>query len=87
MTFENCQLVLVKLRRTQGTDRPLVRVDYGGTVYKGRLARADSDPEYRRAAESPYGVIVLEGLGLAREPETILQIANIPENGINPLDD
>jgi hypothetical protein len=87
MTFENCQLVLVKLRRTQGTDRPLVRVDYGGTVYKGRLARADSDPEYRRVTESPYGVIVLEGLGLARQPETILQIANIPENGIKPLDD
>ena len=39
---------LVSIRRKQGTRCPLVRVDYAGTVVRGRLARADSDPEYRR---------------------------------------
>ena len=53
--------------------------------YQGRLTRTDSDLESRRDPESPFGVIVLENPGLAREPETILQIASIPENGIADL--
>ena len=85
MTFENCQSAVVGLRGKQVTRCPLVRVDYGGTVFRGRLARADSDPEIRRRSGSLFGVLVLEGLG-DREPETVLQIANIPENGINTLD-
>src|SRR3954451_6838883 len=86
MTFEQCQQALVSIRRKQGTRYPLVRVDYGGTVFRGRLARADSDPEFRSAANSPFGVLVLEQLGLSRGPETILQIANIPNDGLHPLE-
>ena len=86
MTIDQCHSNLVAIRRKQGTRCPLVRVDVGGAVYQGRLTRADSDPEYRKAPLSPYGILVLEGLGLVRTPETILQIANIPDNGIHPLE-
>jgi hypothetical protein len=86
MTFEQCQTTLVDIRRKQGTRYPLVRIDYGGTVFRGRLARADSDPEFRHDAKSPYGILVLEQLGLTRGPETILQIANIPQDGLQPID-
>ena len=87
MTFEECQSQLVSIRRKQGTRCPLVRVDAGGAVYQGRLTRSDSDPEYRKPSTSPYGVLVLQGLGLSRTPETIVQIANIPGNGIRGLDE
>jgi hypothetical protein len=87
MTFEECQKALIAIRRKQGTRFPRLRVDYGGTIFRGRLARADSDPEFRHDAASPYGVLVLEQLGLSRGPQTILQIANIPQNGLSPLDD
>ncbi|MBV8382692.1 MAG: hypothetical protein JO116_13950 [Planctomycetaceae bacterium] len=87
MTFEQCHTTLMAIRRKQGTRCPLVRVDYGGTVIRGRLARSDSDPEHRRSSTSPYGVVVLENLGLSRVPETILQIADIPEGGLNGLDE
>lgn len=87
MTFEQCHATLTAIRRKQGTRCPLVRVDYGGTVFRGRLARTDSDPETCHDRESPFGVLVLENLGLGRTPETILQIANIPEGGLHPLEE
>jgi hypothetical protein len=87
MTFEQCHSVLVAIRRKQGTRCPLVRIDCGGLVVRGRLARADSDPEYRRDNGSPFGVLVLEGLGLSRVPETIVQIASIPDGGLHSIDD
>lgn len=87
MTFEQCQSSLVSIRRKQGTRCPLVRVDYGGSVFQGRLARADSDPEFRREKTSPFGVLVLESLGQTRTPETVLQIANIPDDGLRSIDD
>jgi hypothetical protein len=87
MTFEQCQTVLVGIRRAQGTRCPLLKVECGGAVFRGRLARADSDPEHRRESQSPYGVLVLEGLGLQRQPETIVQIASIPDNGLRSIDD
>lgn len=86
MTVDQVHAHLQAIRRRQGTRYPLVRVDCGGTVYRGRLSRADSDPEHRRRADSPYGVLVLEGLGLGRGPETLVQIATIPEGGIADLD-
>jgi hypothetical protein len=86
MTFEECQQALVAIRRKQGTRYPLVRIDYAGAVYRGRLARADSDPEFRRDGSSPFGVLVLEQLGLTRGPETILQIASIPPHGLQAID-
>jgi hypothetical protein len=87
MTFEQCHKTLVDLRRKQGTRFPLLRVDYGGTVIRGRLARSDSDPEHRRNPASPYGVLVLESLGLTRGPETILQIADIAADAIRPIEE
>lgn len=85
MTFEQCQADLMSIRHRQGTRCPVVRVDYNGIVYQGRLTRADSDPEHRRISSSPFGVLVLENLGLGRVPETILQIADIPDDGIRDL--
>src|ERR1700674_365428 len=64
MTFDQCQTNLLAIRRRQGTRCPVVKVAYNGMIYQGRLTRADSDPEFRRASESPYGVLVLENLGL-----------------------
>ena len=86
MTFEQCQSDVVEIRRRQGTPCPLVKVHFGGSVYQGRLARTDSDQTRKRAVGSPFGVLVLEGLGLHRSPEIILQIAGIPENGLQSLD-
>ena len=86
MTVDQVHTHVQAIRRRQGTRFPLVRVDCGGAVYRGRLARADSDPEHRRRADSPYGILVLEGLGLGRGPETIVQIATIPDGGIADLD-
>jgi hypothetical protein len=82
MTFEQCHANLLAIRKHQGTRCPVVKVAYNGTVYQGRLTRADTDQESHRNTRSPFGVIVLEGLGLCRGPATILQIANIPEDGI-----
>jgi hypothetical protein len=87
MTIEQCQTVLVAIRRKQGTRCPRVRVDIQGMTVRGRLARSDSDPESRRHNGSPYGVLVLESLGLSRAPETFVQIANIPEGGLHSIDD
>ncbi len=87
MTFEQCHSTLVAIRRRQGTSRPLVRVDFGGTVYRGRVCRSDSDPEHRREPSSPFGVLVLEEPGLHRAPETILQIASIPDDGLHSIDE
>ena len=87
MTFEQCHSVLVSIRRRQGTRCPLVQVEYAGSVVQGRVARSDSDPEHRREAAAPFGVLVLEALGLHRAPETILQIASIPEHGMQSIDE
>jgi hypothetical protein len=87
MTVDQCHERLVDIRRKQGTRYPLVRVDCGGTSYRGRLSRSDSDPEHRREAHTPYSVLILEGLGLTRGPQTIIQIANIPDNGLRDLEE
>ena len=87
MTVDECHTQLTKIRRNQGTDSPLIRVDYGGTAYHGRLTRADCDLDRRAERESPYGVLVLEALGLAPGPETILQIGSIPEDGIAEINE
>jgi hypothetical protein len=87
MTVDQCHSHLLAIRRRQGTRYPLVRVDCAGAVYRGRLARCDSDPEHRRRADSPYGILILEGLGLGRGPETVVQIATIPEGGIADLEE
>ncbi len=68
MTFEQCHTHLLAIRRKQGTRCPAVRVAYNGVIYSGRVKHADSDPEARRASTSPFGVLVLENLGLAEGP-------------------
>lgn len=85
MTFEQCQAQLDEIRTKQGTSHPLVRIDYGGVAYRGRLTRSDSDPDRRRASRSPFGVVVLAAEGLASGPETFLQIGSIPAGGIRDL--
>ncbi len=87
MTFEQCQSVLASIGRKQGTNRPLVRVDSAGSQYRGRVARSDSDPQFRQDHDSPFGVIVLEDPGLGRTPDAFVQIADIPDNGLNSIDD
>jgi len=87
MTFDECQREVESIRRKQGTSRPLLRVDYGGSTYKGRLARVDSDPETRPGGQSPFGVLVLEEPGLVRTPQTILQIASIAPGSIRDPND
>lgn len=85
MTFDECQQDLVAIRRQQGTRFPLIRIDCGGSVYKGRLARTDSDPEHREAVKDPYGIIVLEEPTRGRSQQTILQIASLPGGSIKAL--
>jgi hypothetical protein len=86
MTFEKCHATLAAIRRKQGTRTPLIRVDYGGTVYEGRVARSDSDPENNHGNIRPFGLLVLEPPGLVRMPETVLQIAGIPDDGLRSVD-
>jgi hypothetical protein len=83
MTFDECQHELDAIRRRQGTSAPLIRVDYGGACYKGRLSRTDSDPDNRPPSSIPFGVLVLDEPGLVRGPQTILQIASIDAGAIS----
>ena len=87
MTFDKCHSTLLAIRRRQGTRSPLVRVEYGGTTYKGRVARSDSDPENHRDNPSPFGLLVLEQPGLTPAPATFLQIAGIPDDGLKSVED
>ena len=77
MTFEQCQAQLDAIRSRQGTSNPLVRIDYGGVAYRGRLARSDSDPERRRASGSPFGVVVLEVRGFRLNPQCVRGIGRL----------
>ncbi len=83
MTFDECDRALLPIRSKQGTPRPIIRVDYGGSVFQGRVARTDSDPGHR--PESPYGMIVLEAPGLVHGPQTLLQIASIAPGSIRDV--
>jgi hypothetical protein len=85
MTFDECRQQLVAIRRRQGTRCPMVRIDYAGSVYQGRLSRADSDPEHNRDPQSVYGVLVLEQPGLSRAAQTVLQIASIASGAIRDV--
>lgn len=87
MTFEKSQTLLATICREQKTDKPLVKVKYAGAVFEGRVARTDRNVERCRELNSPYGLMVLESPGLGRGPETILQIAEIPDDGLISLKD
>jgi hypothetical protein len=86
MTYEQCQAILDDIRRRQGTERPMVQVTCGASVLRGRVNYSASGLAGRRNPNSPYGVLVLEQMGLTRGPASFVQIANIPENGLLSLE-
>jgi hypothetical protein len=83
MTFEQCQAILSQIRRRQATEHPLVQVTCSGTVIRGRLTRTDTDRPHGSNPHSPFGLLVLEQPGLLAGPLSFVQIASIPENGLN----
>ena len=83
MTYDQFQAILDEIRRRQGTDRPLVQVVVGAYVVRGRI---DGGAAGRRNPNSPYGVLVLEEMGLTRRPASFVQIANIPDGGLSSLE-
>lgn len=86
MTLDECQQVLSAIRRSQGTQHPLVRVASGeGAPLFGRLLRSDSDPEYRSGLSHRYGVLVLGDPGLGRRTDMVLQIADLPYDAIQEV--
>ena len=85
MTFDQCQAVLATIRHRQGTDHPLVRVATSGVIVHGRLARTDTDRPPRINLRSPYGLLVLEQPGLVPGHLTFVQIATIPDDGLQEL--
>lgn len=87
MTFDECHESLVRIRRRQGTRFPRIRIDCGGEVLRGRLARADSDPEHRLSPTSPQGALVLEDLRAGRAATVIVPLDRIGPDGLRPLDD
>jgi hypothetical protein len=86
MTYEQCQSILDDIRRHQGTEGPMVQVTCGASVLRGRVNYSASGLAGRRNPNSPYGVLVLEEMGLARRPTSFVQIANIPEDGLSGLE-
>jgi hypothetical protein len=82
MTFQQCQAILSQIRLRQGTEHPILQVRLPGGVVRGRLSRADTDLVKNRNPLSPFGVLELEQLGLGRGAATLVQIANIPEDGL-----
>ena len=86
MTFDQCQAILEELCRRQGTDRPRVQVVAGSSVVRGRLAYSLRTTAWRRNPASPYGVLVLEHLGLTRMPSSFVQIASIPDDGLSGIE-
>jgi hypothetical protein len=86
MTYEQCQAILDEFRRRQGTERPMVQVTCGTSVLRGRVSYSASGLAGRRNPNSPYGVLVLEQMGLSRGPASFVQIANIPDDGLLSLD-
>jgi len=82
MTFQKCQAILSEIRRRQGTDHPVLLVRLANGIVRGRLRRADTDRVKTRNPQSPFGVLELQQLGLGREAATLVQIANIPEDGL-----
>jgi hypothetical protein len=86
MTYDQCVAILEEIRRRQGTNRPLVQVRAGSFVHRGRVAQPSIGSGGRHNPNSPYGVLVLEQMGLGRAPASLVQIANIPEDGLSGIE-
>ena len=65
-------------------ERLAARLEFSSLIAHAE-PRSDSDPEHRKGPDALFGVLVLEGIGLGRQPETYVQIASIPEGGIREL--
>ena len=87
MTYEQCQSILAELKRRQGTERPWVQVTCGESTVRGRVSYSASGLAGRRNPNSPYGLLVLEQLGLGRGPSSYVQIAGIPDDGLHGLEE
>ncbi|WP_169980612.1 hypothetical protein [Tautonia rosea] len=87
MTFDECHERLVQIRRGQGTRFPKIRIDCGGQVVKGRLARSDSDPEHRSAPIAPQGALVLEDLHRGRASQTVVELDRLRSHDLHDLTD
>ncbi len=79
MTRDECLRALTALRRQQGTRCPKIRVDAGGTIYRGHLRRSGADPEFR--ASDPVGLVVIAA---PEHGEAAIPIESIPSGGIEP---
>jgi hypothetical protein len=86
MTYEQCQAILDEISRRQGTERPLVQVTCGASVLRGRVRIPAAGLVGRRNPNSPYGVLVLEQMGLCPRTTSFVQIANIPDDGLSGLE-
>lgn len=83
MTYDQCQAILDEIRRRQGTDRPLVRIITGKLTVRGRVALGLPG---RHNPTSPYGILIVEHPGLTPGPASLVQIANIPEDGLSAIE-
>ena len=82
MTAEQFESVLEELRRRQGTRRPLVQVATAEGTVRGRV---EDVIVQRRNPASPFGIVSIEQPGLVRGPSTLVQIAEIPDDGVHEL--
>jgi hypothetical protein len=86
MTAEQFESVLQEIRRTQGTQTPMVQVTTAAAIVRGRVAPPGIDsPQHRRNASSPFGVVTIEQPGLVPGPLSFVQIADIPEGGVRAI--
>jgi hypothetical protein len=85
MTFDECLAVLTAIRRNQGTRTPIVRVEYGGSQFRGRVVRCDADPEHRERVRRPYGLLVLQDPSLANRPDMMFQISDLVSGAIRDV--
>lgn len=83
MTFQKCQAILSEIRRRQGTENPVVQLRTADGVIQGRLSRADTDRVPTRNPQSPFGLLELQHLGLSRGAAMLVQIADIPDDGLS----
>jgi hypothetical protein len=86
MTAEQFESVLQEIRRRQGTQTPLVQVTTAAATVRGRVTQPDVDRMLRRRnPASPFGVVVLEQPGLVPGPLALVQIADIPDDGVREI--
>src|SRR4051812_27976029 len=86
MTAEQFESVLQEIRRRQGTPTPMVQVITAVKTVRGRVCQAEVDRLLqRRNTTSPFGLVALEQPGLVPGPLSLVQIADIPEDGIREV--